>query len=257
MQFADAQPVKRRIITLLGAPKTGKTVCAATASAHYPDKVPAPKKTYLKDMVWLQFDTNGVESLRQFNVYPYLIDLAGLTELKALQPAVQQALQEVKKGIAEGGIRWVVVDSVTVYNVILVNACRKIHGNDKRATGALYNQVLGLHMDLVMQLQELEANIVAICHTTVKNNFFADGDSDKARKQAELEELRKRAVGLPDGGSIVADLTGKASNYYKASSDAIWPVVRVNEGASAKHYILPRGGFGFEAAALRAFTATP
>lgn len=217
---------------LIGPAKSGKTTCAATISEYFPEKVPAAKKTYLKDMVWCQFDTNGVETLRQLGTIPYIYDFSSEINYGKLKLGIKTMCEDLKKAVAEG-VKYLVIDTITALDAVLLNHMR-IQYPDPKFTGVLYNQLLGTHMDFALQLKQLPLTIIVIAHTKV--NGMGSMSDDK-----ELN-MRKRASGLPGQSDIVAEISGKAANFYKGSSDLICPVLQIQD----KYWLLPYGGYGFE-----------
>lgn len=55
-------------IGLHGKPSSGKSTLAATLSKNCPAKLPAGKKTILKDTLWIPFDKNATTALRDVNL---------------------------------------------------------------------------------------------------------------------------------------------------------------------------------------------
>ena len=225
------------MITLMGPPKVGKTIAAATLSAFFPDVLPAKEKTYLKDTVWIQFDLNGTESLSQMQVFPYLYDLSRETEYASIQSAIASAIKEIK---GNPTIKNVVIDTVTALDTVLLVHFRKMYPEEK-VQGLMYNQMLAAHMNFAMQLKQLNATVVAITHTKMPISVSSNADAKAA------ETLRKRASSMAGGGDIVPEITGRAANYYKGASSAVWPVVKsLGAGKRDEYWVLPYGGYGFE-----------
>jgi hypothetical protein len=235
MKLADEVTEMSRMLMLLGPPKNGKTVCAATVSSLCPKELPAPQKTYLKDTVWIQFDTNGIESLRHLNLIPYVIDLSRVVEYGMLKRKLTETIKEIKEQAEKGAIKNVVIDTISTMDTVMLSHLRKIYP-DIKLQGLMYNTLLGLHMDFAMQLKSLPVTTVIIAHTKVTMGM---GD-------AQDMAARKKSAGLPGGGDIVAEISGKAANHYKGASDCIWPVLKKSVGGKEKFVVLPYGGYGFE-----------
>ena len=224
------------MLMLIGPPKNGKTVCAATVSAFCPQVLPATERTYLKDTVWVQFDTNGVESLKQLNLIPLVIDLSRIVEYGMLKRKLTEAVKEIKEEAEKGNIKNVVIDTLTSMYTVMLSHLRKIY-SDIKLQGLMYNTLLGAHMDFALQLKSLPVTTVIIAHTKVTMSGLTD---------AQELATRKKSAGLPGGGDIVAEISGKASNHYKGASDCIWPVLKKSVGGKESYIVLPYGGHGFE-----------
>ena len=235
MKFADEVKEMSRMLMLLGPPKNGKTVCAASISEYCPKELPAKEKTYLKDTVWIQFDTNGIESLKHLNLIPFVIDLSRIVEYGILKRKLTETIKDIKASAEKGEIKNVVIDTITTMDTVMLTHLRKIYP-DIKLQGLMYNTLLGLHMDFAMQLKSLPVTTVIIAHSKVTMGM---GDA------SELA-ARKKSAGLPGGGDIIAEISGKAANHYKGASDCIWPVLKKSKAGKEEFIVLPYGGMGFE-----------
>lgn len=236
MQFSDAEKPSNRIISLIGPPKQGKTVCAGTISAFMPDEIPAQgfaEKTYLKDTVWLQFDSDGVESLRQLNVFPMLEDLSGFTTLPLLKKGFTASVERIKAAVTSGEVKYVVVDTVTALDKVIVHECTK-QCDDNR----VYGMITARHMDYCMALKALPCTVIVIMHTKYIGAFGG---------QETPEQLaRKRAGGMPGRAEIGMALSNGAADYWRTQSNAILPVYSVGGAKDKKYTILTESSRGFE-----------
>lgn len=214
---------------LLGAPKHGKTIAAATMSEKY------EQGGHLEDILYWQFDRGGVDSLAGLGLSAPVIDLSTVTEAGKLTNAIKEAAKDTYESIRSGVTKTVIFDAISTYDSVAKSALVPQYDGGK-AFG-LYDALLAMHMQTLGYLKKMECNVILICHCkpTVQMN-----DEDSINKKA--------ATTLPGNASIVPDLTGKTLTYVRGQCSAIFPVVATpNQGGIMEHNIYPEGIGGVEA----------
>ena len=99
-----------------GAAGTGKTRVAGTASKHYVERAVAARTSTiaLDDVLFVQFDRGGVQSLQSLGLDPAFIDLSNQPmEAPLWVSAVSKQIEALPKLIAERGYEYLVIDTVT------------------------------------------------------------------------------------------------------------------------------------------------
>ncbi len=224
-------------IMLIGPPKAGKTVAAATYSAQCPDVLPAKELTNLEDTLIWQFDEEGSKSLTYLNLNAPVIDFTKCKTFQDLQKKLKEAMKYTAEAVASGKVNVVIIDTLTSYDHALVGHYGGVYP-EKKDSMALYNNVKLKHQVLQKFMRSLDCSYILIAHT---KTVHAAVESTEAATRA-------KAQNLATGGDIVAAITGGGATLWKAAVSYIWPVLakKVKGQQLMEHYVLPRGGQGFE-----------
>jgi hypothetical protein len=237
MQKASELKTGNQIFILEGPSTQGKTVCAATASQFSPDELPAKEYTFLKDTVFLQIDSGGVTSLKGLNLDAYVYDLSLYTNFKELLPAWNAAIKEITEGVKAGDIKFVVLDTITALDKIVVNEMRKVYD---QGDNRIWNAILAKHMDFAFALKSLPCTIIVNCHTKFAGNFMSD------KPETPEQQAKKRANSMPGRFDISLALTPSAADYWKTQKNGMFAVYAIQEGKSFRRVILTQPTRGFE-----------
>jgi hypothetical protein len=234
-QFADDMKASNRLLQLIGPSKQGKTTCASTISAFCPDELPAKEKTYLKDTVFIQIDSDGVASLRKQNLVPYVLDLSMKTVYVEFMKAFKEGITSIRERVTAGEIKYVVLDTLTALDKMIVSNAQKTITDNR-----VWNAILGQHMDVALALKSLPCTIVVCTHTKYIGAF---GGQDTPELIA-----KRKATAMPGRADIGMAMTPSAADYWKTQVSATFPIYSIPEekGKGFKHVLLTVPKYGFE-----------
>jgi hypothetical protein len=216
--------LERFRLVLVGPPKEGKTFCAATASEHYPESLPAKEMTNLADMFWCQLDNGGLDGFAEQNLSAPHMDLSNVPAPYLIQ-ALQKFQEIAAERVAAGVTKTVVYDSLTALDKLLLAHLMK----DYEKWG-LYQAILAKHLQVFQQAKSLQCNVIFVCH----GKAVTLPDTPEA-------QVKQVASGVTPG-TIEMDLSGQVSNFYRQSMSLILPVA---EKAAGEYVICPKGFKGF------------
>ncbi len=222
-----------RIIVFMGPAKQGKTTLAATASKFAPDELPAKELTLLEDTAFLQFDSDGVSSLKKMNLDVEVEDLSCYVTLKDLIPKFNEGLKRIREQVVAGKVKFVVADTWTALDKIIVNDLSK-QIQDKR----VWNAILSKHMDFIAALKSLPCDVFIIVHTKYVGGF--------AGEETPEQIMRKKASFMPGRADMAMALSAGIGDYMRTQASNIFPVYAVPEGKGYRRIVLTQPKYGFE-----------
>ncbi len=238
-QSKDAWLVRRRIM-LMGPPKSGKTVLAATMSDFCPAELPNKGPIIdLKDLLFAQMDVNGMESLRAMGLSAPFVDMSKCNTMKEFREHHKEFMQIARDRVSKGITKTVVFDPLSTLDAILVGEAHKLFP-DAKNSGTKWSDVQQKHMDFAKDiLRELDCNVVVTCHS--KSNMNLIGDETAAAADS------KKAGMMPGQATIVPAISRGAVKFYLAQTGALWALVcEKDKKGTETRYILPNGGDGYE-----------
>lgn len=191
---------KEYAITLIHGPSgSGKTRAAATASEHFSIRPLAERTSMveLSDLLWLQFDKDGIQTLQSLGLEPYYCDFSQMPTADKLATwimGVTSKLDEVRKVVVEKNIKYVVVDTISALAEYL--ECCLVSGAKDPRQGFYAAQ--NAMRALLLSLRQLQCRQIWLCHS--KTAFSSvESEEQKARKEAALPGEYKVDLGLTYG----------------------------------------------------------
>jgi len=218
---------------LYGPSGHGKTTAMASAAANFPDKLPAPELVNLEGVAIVQFDRDGVASLKALNLDCPVIDLSGCTTVTQIRAGIA-VLPEVVK---QYNIHTLAVDTWSALDKAVLADLQHRFTEGKFG---LYQAILSEHSDTLKVLRGLPCNVIFGCHSKAKV-VFKEGDF------AAQVENKALATETPGDFQISIDLSGQTKDFLRAQCSAVFPMVAERLGKGQPDYaIYPNGYPGFE-----------
>lgn len=225
------------VICIHGPSGSGKTRAAATASVHHKIRT-KPDRTdliELTDVLWLLFDKDGLQSIQSQGMEPAYYDFSYMPlELPKWVSAVYGKLDEAKARIAELGIKYVVVDTLSTLNSYFDSYYLATSGaKDPRLA---YGSSLQGFRSLLLHLRALPCSQIWLCHS---RSAYVDpdriSDQQKAQKQASVPGEYPVDLGLTRGW---ADIVRTVPNLTMGLE------VETKGTKEVRHFVT-NGGSGF------------
>lgn len=188
-------------LIIMGRPKVGKTFCAATASKYWQ---PEGRSLDLKDMYWMLFDPGGLRGFASQKIKTNVWDFTTI-EAQTLAKELQLCYRKIKQAVKEGEVRTVVVDTVSMMDILAQQYAIDI-GLDKYKK---WEAVLNIHRATASVLMGLGVDIIYLAHPKEET------------VEEEKKAIKQEVSGIAGGGDVVVDVSGKAARYYKATADLI------------------------------------
>lgn len=193
-----------------GPSGSGKTRAAATASAFHKLRPKSERDNLieLEDMMWLQFDKDGLQSLRSMGMEPLFYDFSYMVpELPKWQAAVYLRLDEARAKVASG-VKYVVIDTLsTICEYFDAYFLGSANVKDPRLA---YNQSLQAFRQLMLHLRALPCAQIWLCHSR-----SAWVDPDKVSDQQKAS----RAAAMPGEYDIDLALTNGWKQCIRGQSN--------------------------------------
>lgn len=203
--------VTTRLIQLLGAEKSGKTVTAASLARNFPKTLPAKEMTTLKGMVYFQFDAAGIEALWALNLTPeFVIDLSTVTDSSALWTGISEAVAEL--GALGDAVDFIVLDSVSLMHTHIHN--RHIKKANENAKSLAYPNMAVDHSSIWHVVAPLGKSVIALAHIKYVGLFMDSGNAKEQR------ENRLKAHGLPGSIMFTSNLPPEVGGFYTKTASA-------------------------------------
>lgn len=204
-------------IVLHSVPGQGKTVTACSLSEFFPATLPAEKPVELSDVVLLEYDLGGTESLRALNLDVPTYDLAReYGNIRELEKLERDVFKEVKERIADGVTKTVIIDTVSARDGMLYQFYNTGTGLEIRQ----YGSILGANTAFAWNVKALPCFKVACFHSKVLSTL--GDESDKAKK--------RQGLGVSNNVDVLLDITGQGGSVYRRDSNGIFCVVKKNGG---------------------------
>jgi len=220
-------------ILIYGPPKTGKTFCAATMSKKWPVVIPPKGKVVLDDMAWITFDAGALSGLKSMGIrVPYVIEAREiLASFVDIEGALDHLYKLVKEVSDDGGINWIVADTISMMDNYLSQFYRlKYKGGTDR--WAVPNAVKNAHSTFYTELSLSGMGMIFLCHS-------------KARPEDQKANVRA-SIAVPD--QIKMSVTGQSDVTYNGNCSLTAPLISYRDTKTKKivRKLYPQGGKGFE-----------
>lgn len=199
--------VTTRLIQILGPPKGGKTVTAATLSKTWPKKVPATQMTVIKGMYYMQHDPGGIEAMWALNATPeWIFDMSDVTDVSDLMERHRAAASDVKQ--LGGAVDFLVRDSISVMHQLIHN--KHLRGAEEKTSSLAYGKMAMDHTALWQTLAPLGKTVIQLGHIKSGALFYDDKDGTMKKNR----NLKLQMVGLPGSLEIESNLPSGISKLY-------------------------------------------
>lgn len=228
MQFK----VSTRLIQIIGAEKSGKTVTAASLARNFPKVLPAPEPTVLKGCYYMQYDPAGIEALYALNLVPeWVADFTDIVDAAELLDRSQAYAADIQQ--LGDAVDFIVRDSISLMHMHIHN--RHIRVASEKAQSLAYPAMEVDHSTLWHLMAKTGKTIVQTAHIKYAGNFM---DKDEAK---ERRANRFKAVGLPSSILFTSSLPlGIAGLYGKIASATF--MQRKIPGAPARYSLIVEDG---------------
>lgn len=219
-----------------GPSGSGKTRAAATASIHHTlrAKEERNKLITLGDMMWLQFDKDGLQSLRSQGLDPYFYDFSLMpTHLPDWLNAVTERMKEAKQKVKDLAIEYVVLDTLsTICDYFDTYFLGNSQVKDPRLA---YNVSLQAFRNMMLQLRSFPCAQIWLCHS---RSAFVDSSA----KANEAQRITREAS-LPGECKIDFALTNGWKQVVRPATNLTMGLdVEETGSASATRYFITRPG---------------
>jgi len=201
-------------ILLYGAPKQGKTVCAATLSAKFPATLPAKDLTLIDDMYWLLSDRDGLRSLLELGISVPYKDLTGIMSADELKAKWIEGIKEAGEMYKAGKLAGIVDDTLTTRAFVIEASLKQRH---KDTTANYWYDVWKQHADFLNLLHTLPVPAVLLAHAKAAESFLDDSTS---------AATKKAIMGQQTGATVTIDISGKAAKYIRNQASFIFPIIK-------------------------------
>jgi hypothetical protein len=217
-------------IRIDGAPKTGKTSLALTASGFCPEpsKWDPKNPIELKDLVWIGLEENCLlYAQRRGLAVPNFLDWSG-AELTYtdLAPAIK-ALPSAMKQYRDNGCTTIVVDTLSAFESMLIRdiVTTPDYQRDMDRVKA-YGRVNDAHDMLFDKLRETGMNFIGLVHLNVNQPFGEDGGNTPAAEQMkrQAEKTHDKIEAMSVGGQSTAFIPAmrpKAAGRWARLTDGV------------------------------------
>lgn len=225
----DEKPA-RFSVRIDGAPKTGKTTLALTASKQCPppSEWDEKKPVELKDLVWIGLEENCLlYAQRRGLKVPNFLDWSG-PELtwKSLEPAIK-ALPGAMKQYKDNGCTTVVVDTLSAFESLLLRdiVIEPDYQRDMDRVRA-YGRVNDAHDLLFDKLRQTGMNFIGLVHLNVNQPFGEEGGNsavaEAMKRQAEKTHDKVEAMSVAGVSSaFIPAMRPKAAGRWARLTDGV------------------------------------
>ena len=237
MKLATDNPSQKRMITISGKPKAGKTVTACTISDLAPAKLTPGVMTDLTDTVLIEFDMDGAESARQMGLNPYLFDLSKFNSANEVMKALSGALKEIEDEAKNGKIKYVILDPISTFDEIIATDKYREIPNSMAAA----KLVKSVHMDLARHLRSITPTIVCTFHVKYLGSMTQDA-------AGEQQEKRAKANAISESAQFVSAMSGDNAAFFKKQASYNFVQYKTaKKGEPTKYTLLSESIYGYEA----------
>lgn len=217
--LSDEIENQQEIFIVLGNIGAGKTFFSASASNYMPKSLPAKKRTVLEDMLWMGFDAGAAAGFKHNKLsVPYLDIVQIMSDPDIYEhhgfttrpPTITEALNIMHNladdYIAEGKTHFLVVDTITTLDVMLLDHHRKVCKGDTN-TYAKYDLNLAAHSEHHNRNKATGINVIYNCHS-------------RAVGESPSQKDKNVSVLVVGGSRFIPDITGRAPAIYKRDASA-------------------------------------
>ena len=214
---------------LYGPSGHGKTTAIASASADFPDKLPAKAVTKLSGIGIVQFDRDGVASLRACNLDVPTLNFSNRTTIAA----IREGIDMIPAFVDHYKIHTLAIDTFTSLDTYTVADLQPKFGSKF----GLYQTVLAEHGQTLKTLRGLSCMTIFNCHSKAKSQFKDDGEFKESAVNRSL------ATETPGDFSISMDLSGQTKNFIRSQCSTIMPIVAEKLGNREPDYAIYPNGY--------------
>lgn len=221
---------------VFGPPGQGKTFSCITLSEKCPAAfshikqgvVKHPERVNLDDLLYIMFDSGGLDGLLEQNLSVPMID-ASHTPTKDVKNVCKEVVGLAADRVKAGKTKVVIIDTVTALNGMLETFYKEqgLSGFD------LYGNVKVEHLKFALGLKGLPCDIIFLCHAKA---VFDNGDV--------AQQTKIRASGQ---ATIIPAITGDALNHYRGDSTFVFSCRRATEGGKDGRWFYAEPSMGFDA----------
>lgn len=208
--LSDEEEDQQEVILVTGEISAGKTYYALTASDFMPNNnkgpiFPAPRRTILKDMFWLQADRKATAGAKgdklAVETFDFVRHMAknDCNILSAIDAGVDEAYKFVDRALEQGLYPKLVVDTISKLDEKTINHYRR-EFEDSANEWAPYKANYFNHIDFYDQLVATGADVIFLCHLKTRR------DEDKPDASV---------VKIASGGKRVPAVIGQSEGVYK------------------------------------------
>lgn len=228
-KVVDDKPA-RFSLRIDGAPKTGKTTLALTASKQCPPhkEWDAKKPVSLDDLLWIGFEENCLLYTQRRGIHvPNFLDWSGAgLSYRDIAPAIK-ALPAAMEQYRKNGVTTIVVDTLSAFEAMLIRdyVTEPDYQKDMERVRA-YGKVNDAHIMLFDKLRETGMNFIGLVHLNVNQPFGEDGGNSAAaealKKQAEKTHDKVQASSVAGVSSaFIPAIRPKAAGHWARSADGV------------------------------------
>lgn len=224
----DSADLPLGAVVIFGAPESGKTSLAASASHYYPETVPHKGELIkLEDCLWVQYDDGAVEALKDLGLKAPTIrwskvfdahedptktpDLTSAKSFRQAQAAIMAEIRRIKP-------RFVVYDTMSTMNGLLETYHRErlttLHGGN---TQRMYGAIAADNMLLAAAYARLEAigvQNIYLFHGQADTSDLVDPTAKGGQEALQKAQRQTKADGELGKVDIVLKAVGKARDLY-------------------------------------------
>lgn len=229
-----------RLIRLLGAAKSGKTVTAASISKTFPAELPAKEPTQLDGLAYKMYDLDGVAALLSLNLYPeYVFDMTGVAKIPELFNAEREVAAEIQR--LKGRAVAVIHDSASAIQSII--GPERLSAANENSSALAYGRMVQDYAAIMNIWKSYGAmDHVLIEHLKAMTMFSKTEDAKKTR------EVRLKALGLPGTIEYASSLPESVAKFWREQSTATFVQRRVPQaGKPTRYTIIAEDGLVTEA----------
>jgi hypothetical protein len=224
----DSADLPLGAVVIFGAPESGKTSLAASASAYYPAEVPHKGELIrLEDCLWVQYDDGAVEALKDLGLKAPTIrwskvfdsfedpdkapDLTSAKAFRAAQAAIMADIRKIRP-------KFVIYDTMSTMNGLLETFHRErlqqLHGGN---TQRMYGAIAADNMLLAAAYARLEAigtQNIYLFHGQADTSDLVDPTAKGGGEALQRAQRQTKADGEIGKSDIVLKAVGKARDLY-------------------------------------------
>ncbi len=239
MQLNKQPKPVRPLWALYGPSGDGKTVAAASLSAKFQIRPAAERNSVIEldDVLFIQLDRHGIQSLKAMGMEPVYIDASAQPENVAMWiQGMEGVLTQVREYLAaHPECKYVVVDAVsTAWDYL---AGQFLSMNTTKDNRQAYVKAGAAFKAFILKLQALQAAQLWLCHSKLA---FVDEDAPDADKQ----EAKRKAM-RPGEYVVDLNLSPAMADFVRPKMDFIFALKRTLTATTDKRVIMTKPGGDF------------